>query len=78
MTLAIGRIIEKTRHTVEHGGFIWEVDVFEGANAGLVLAEIELDAADESFERPGWLGEEVSMDPRYSNSSLSRHPYGSW
>jgi adenylate cyclase len=71
-------VIAKTRFRVPHGGHVWEVDVFEGGNAGLVLAEIELDAADESFERPGWLGEEVSMDPRYSNSSLSRHPYGSW
>lgn len=71
-------VVAKTRYRVPYGGHVWEVDVFEGANAGLVLAEIELDTADETFERPGWLGEEVSADPRYFNSSLARHPYGSW
>lgn len=71
-------VIAKTRYRVPHGRHVWEVDIFEGANTGLVLAEIELDAADETFERPDWLGEEVSTDRRYSNSSLSWHPYGSW
>jgi adenylate cyclase len=71
-------LIEKTRHRVHVGGHIWEVDVFAGANAGLVLAEIELTSEAEVFERPAWAGEEVSDDPRYRNSSLARHPFSAW
>lgn len=71
-------LIEKRRHLLRHGRHTWEIDVFAGDNAGLVVAEIELGAEDESFERPDWLGEEVSADPRYLNSSLSRHPYRHW
>ncbi|NUM56166.1 MAG: CYTH domain-containing protein [Candidatus Hydrogenedentes bacterium] len=73
-----GTAIEKTRHCVEYGGKTWEVDVFEGANAGLVVAEIELDSEDEPYERPPWLGTEVSGDPRYLNTSLCQHPYSQW
>ncbi|RMG29402.1 MAG: CYTH domain-containing protein [Gammaproteobacteria bacterium] len=76
--LAMGALIEKTRHEVPVGRHVWEIDVFGGANAGLVLAEIELEAADEPFERPEWLGEEVSHDPRYYNTSLVEHPYSRW
>lgn len=73
-----GAVIEKTRYCVEYGGKTWEVDVFEGANAGLIVAEIELDSEDERFVRPPWLGREVSGDPRYLNTSLCRHPYAHW
>jgi CYTH domain-containing protein len=70
--------VEKTRYLVPYGGHIIEVDVFHGANSGLVMAEIELHSTDEAFEKPPWLGEEVSGDPRYYNSSLSVKPYSSW
>ena len=60
------------------GGHTWEVDVFEGANAGLVVAEIELDDPDEPFEKPAWVGEEVTHDPRYYNTCLASHPYRDW
>jgi adenylate cyclase len=73
-----GNRIEKKRFHVEHGGREWEVDVFEGENAGLVLAEIELDAVDEEVALPDWIGVEVSEDPRYLNSNLSTQPYGQW
>lgn len=77
-TLCEGPLIEKTRHLVEHKGHIWEIDVFEGQNQGLVVAEIELSVEDEAFERPPWVGEEVSHDPRYYNTSLVRHPFCQW
>ena len=71
--------IEKTRHFVRSSGsHPWEIDVFEGANAGLVIAEIELDAADEPISKPAWLGEEVTGDRRYYNSWLSNHPFTTW
>ncbi len=70
--------VEKTRYLVPHGGHIIEVDVFHGANSGLVMAEIELGSADEAFEKPPWLGDEVSGDPRYYNSALSVKPYSRW
>ncbi|WP_440995405.1 CYTH domain-containing protein [Arhodomonas sp. SL1] len=71
-------LIDKTRYHVPVGGHVWDVDVFEGENAGLVVAEIELDAADEPFERPDWAGEEVSDRPRYYNVALVDHPYRDW
>ena len=72
-------VIEKVRH-VEPApdGHAWEIDVFHGANEGLVVAEIELDAEDEPFVRPAWLGEEVTEDARYYNSSLAKCPYKKW
>lgn len=70
--------IEKTRHLVPAGGHTFEVDEFHGANAGLVVAEVELSREDEEFERPSWLGSEVSTDDRYHNASLSRRPYSTW
>ncbi|WP_018952403.1 CYTH domain-containing protein [Thioalkalivibrio sulfidiphilus] len=76
--LCEGPLIEKTRHFVEHQGHVWEVDVFEGRNEGLIVAEIELTASDEVFERPDWVGEEVSHDPRYYNTSLVKHPFSEW
>ena len=71
-------LIEKQRHFVPYGGLMWEVDEFGGANAGLVVAEVELDSVDQPFERPPWLGEEVSQDPRYYNVLLARQPYRTW
>lgn len=78
LKLCAGAIIEKTRHVVEYGGKKWEVDDFHGDNEGLVVAEIELRSEDEEFERPPWVGREVSDDPRYSNASLSERPYKEW
>lgn len=71
-------VVEKTRHEVPHAGKIWQVDEFHGANRGLVLAEIELESADEAVELPSWVGTEVTGDPRYQNSSLSVRPFASW
>lgn len=75
---AIGPLIEKTRHRVPYGVHVWEVDVFGGANGGLVVAEIELDDPQQEFERPSWLGPEVTDDIRYYNTSLTRNPYANW
>ncbi len=72
------RLIEKTRHWVEHRGHEWEVDVFEGRNLGLVIAEVELSSEDEDFERPPWLGQEVTEDLHYYNDYLARYPYTTW
>lgn len=76
--LAGGRIVEKTRYFINYKGSDWVVDEFSGRNRGLVLAEIELSSEDAFFEKPDWLGEEVSEDCRYRNSHLSRHPYSEW
>jgi CYTH domain-containing protein len=70
--------VEKTRYVREFGGRRWEIDVFHGANEGLVIAELELEREDESFALPLWLGAEVSRDPRYRVSSLARNPFGKW
>lgn len=69
-------LIEKTRHDVLYAGHLWRVDEFGGDNAGLVLAEVELGRADETFAHPPWLGDEVTLDPRYRNSMLSAEPLG--
>ena len=71
-------LIEKVRHRIEHGGRVWEIDEFGGENAGLVLAEVELEDENQTFEIPSWLGDEVSDDPRYYNASLIRAPYSTW
>ena len=71
-------IIEKIRFRESWDGFTWEVDLFEGENAGLIVAEIELPSAETPFNRPPWVGREVSGDPRYYNQALSRHPYSQW
>ena len=70
--------IEKTRYRVRHAGHIWEIDVFFGANAGLVIAEIELESENEEISFPSWVGHEVTGDPRYYNASLAQHPYREW
>ena len=70
--------IEKRRFLIPQGIHTWEVDVFEGENAGLVIAEIELSKPTEDFERPTWLGQEVTADKRFYNSYLSRLPFCQW
>ncbi|MGD9689847.1 MAG: CYTH domain-containing protein [Phycisphaerales bacterium] len=83
--LCVGPVVEKTRYRVPAAGsgtggrpLVFEVDVFAGENAGLVLAEVELSAPDQAFARPAWLGAEVSADPRYRNSNLAARPYRTW
>lgn len=71
LSMVVGRVIEKTRHLVPFEGSIWEVDVFEGVHAGLVIAEIEMSAASDNPVLPGWLGQEVTGDRRYSNQALA-------
>jgi adenylate cyclase len=71
-------IIEKVRYLVPYANKQWEVDVFEGDNAGLIVAELELQDESEQYETPPWLGEEVSHDPRYYNTCLSQHPFKDW
>jgi adenylate cyclase len=71
-------LIEKYRRRISHAGHVWEVDEFLGVNAGLVVAEIELDAEAEAFALPDWVGAEVTDDLRYLNSSLIKHPYSAW
>lgn len=78
LRLAGASVLTKTRHHVRIGAHLWEIDEFEGDNAGLVVAEIELERDDETFERPAWLGDEVSFDRRYYNASLVREPYARW
>ncbi|NOR56435.1 MAG: CYTH domain-containing protein [Sulfurovum sp.] len=70
--------VEKTRYLITHKSHTWEVDVFEGENKGLIVAEIELTSEDESFVLPKWVKEEVSDDARYYNSNLIEHPYTKW
>lgn len=71
-------VIDKTRYLVQVGRHVFEVDEFDGDNEGLVMAEVELKSEDEPFERPGWLGEEVTGDVRYYNAYLSQHPFKEW
>lgn len=71
-------LIEKNRHIIEYAGMTWEIDEFFGENRGLIVAEIELESEDQVFERPHWIGEEVTDDPRYYNSQLSLTPYSEW
>lgn len=78
LALCDGPLVEKIRRNLTYRGFVWEVDEFLGANSGLVVAEIELPSPDQPFERPDWVGPEVSGDPRYFNSNLSSHPYSDW
>jgi adenylate cyclase len=77
-SLCEGSVIDKTRHLVDHAGHTWEVDIFAGDNAGLVIAEVELDAEDEVVELPEWVAGEVTDDPRYYNANLVTNPYCNW
>lgn len=70
--------IEKRRYLERYGAHTWEIDCFRGENEGLIVAEIELSAANEAFEAPPWLGEEVSDDSRYLNANLMRLPFSHW
>jgi len=71
-------VIEKWRYLIPIDNHIFEVDVFEGENIGLVVAEVELETEEESFQKPAWLGEEVTGDKSYYNSNLSQNPYTKW
>jgi len=71
-------LVKKTRHLVDHDGHCWEIDVFSGANDGLVVAEVELQATDERFSLPPWAGPEVTEDPRFTNANLYRAPFSGW
>ena len=77
-TLCGGVVIEKTRYYVPYESHLWEIDVFSGGNTGLEMAEVELGSLQEHFERPDWLGPEVSHDERYYNNYLIRNPYCEW
>jgi adenylate cyclase len=77
-TLVSGPTISKTRYLITHGQHVWEVDVFEGDNAGLIVAEVELDNAQSTVQLPDWVTEEVSLDPRYLNVNLAKHPFKQW
>lgn len=76
--LCLKPLIEKRRYTLECKGMRWEVDEFLGENRGLVVAEVELDSADQAIELPEWIGMEVTDDARYFNSSLIAHPFSQW
>lgn len=78
MLLCEDFIIDKTRYIVLNGDSVFEVDVFEGLNSGLIIAEIELQTADEHFFKPDWLGDELTGDIRFYNAYLSDHPFTTW
>ncbi|TYQ16845.1 UNVERIFIED_CONTAM: CYTH domain-containing protein [Acetivibrio alkalicellulosi] len=71
-------LIEKTRYNYVYKGFLWEIDIFSGDNQGLLIAEIELESENTFFEKPPWIGVEVTGDPHYYNSSLIENPYKLW
>jgi len=71
-------IIEKNRYKVPLDGFVWEIDEFGGVNDGLIVAEVELESEDQEFNKPDWIGEEVTADTRYYNSNLIANPYKNW
>jgi adenylate cyclase len=77
-TLCEQPLIDKVRYKIPHKGHIWEVDVFAAENSGLVVAEIELQSENETFELPDWVSDEVTYDARYFNSSLSKYPFRNW
>lgn len=76
--LAEQPVIDKIRYKIPVDGLIWEVDEFLGVNEGLIVAEVELTSEDQAFEKPDWVGEEISGDVRYYNSSLIKAPYTTW
>ena len=78
MNLCEKGVIDKMRYEVEVGNHIYEVDEFFGDNKGLIIAEVELKREDEVFEKPSWLGEEVTGDIKYYNSQISKNPYQNW
>ncbi len=76
--LAEKPIIEKSRYKIKSGELVWEIDEFFGVNEGLIVAEVELNSEEQKFEKPEWIGEEISGDPRYFNSNLVNNPYTTW
>lgn len=78
LALCVGGLIDKRRHLVHHEGLLWEVDEFLGDNAGLVVAEVELDDPDQPVPLPPWAGEDVTDQARYYNVALASHPYTRW
>ncbi|MFY7810116.1 MAG: CYTH domain-containing protein [Flavobacterium sp.] len=78
LTLCKKPILEKTRFLVNFQSYIYEIDVFEGENLGLMVAELELENVNQFFEKPNWLGKEISDDHRYYNSNLVENPYKNW
>lgn len=73
-----GPLVEKMRYCVPYNGLIWEIDVFAGANQGLIIAEVELEDEDQFLNLPVWVGREVSMNPAYLNANLVQNPYTQW
>lgn len=73
-----GLLVSKMRYEIQYEGHLWELDIFEDENKGLIVAEIELDDENEEFALPNWITTEVSSDPRYTNASLSQLPYSQW
>ena len=71
-------LIEKTRYKIAFGDLVWEVDEFHGMNEGLVVAECELESEDQPIDKPDWIGDEVTGDPRYFNSNLVASPFTTW
>ena len=78
LDLCEGSFIDKARHEIRDGDLVWQIDVFHGANQGLVVAEVELEREDQPFATPAWLGLEVTQDQRYQNSHLAARPYSTW
>ncbi len=78
MKLSVWPVIDKIRHIIYKFGKKWEVDVFSGANDGLIIAEVELTHADEMVQLPAWVAKEVSGDPRFHNSCIAQNPYCNW
>ena len=78
MEMCLNYLVEKTRYIEQVGNLTWEIDVFEGENKGLILAEVELESEHQEIEFPKWIKKEVSSDLRYFNSWLSEHPFTKW
>jgi len=78
LALSSGGLVDKRRHLVQIDGLLWEVDEFLGANAGLIVAEVELEHAEQAITLPDWVGAEVTDDLRYYNNALADHPYRDW
>jgi adenylate cyclase len=76
--LCLKPLVEKKRFKVKYKGFTWEVDEFLGENEGLLLAEIELKDVNQKFDKPGWVGKDVTDDPKYKNSNLVKNPFKNW
>ncbi len=78
LKMAVSSVVLKRRYEVKYQDNLWEIDEFYGDNEGLIIAEIELETEDEKFDNPAWLGEDVSLDPKYRNSYLASKPFKSW